>query len=79
MRIVGKKKEPWRIAAGVLSVAYIIFLWVKKDIAAVYSAMPQEQLAPLVAATVVVSLVKVCAIAGGILLVRWIISKANRK
>ena len=76
---MSKKKEPWRIAVGVLSIAYILCMWVKKDIAAVYTTMPQEQIAPLIATTAAVSLIKFAAIAGGLFLVKWIICKAKRK
>ena len=54
-------------------------MWVEKDIAAVYTTMPQEQIAPLIATTAAVSLIKFAAIAGGLFLVKWIICKAKRK
>ena len=73
------KKEPWRILVGIISIVYIVFLWVKKDIVGIYSTMPQEQVVPLIATTVLVSLVKVFAIAGGILLVKWLARKIKEK
>lgn len=72
-----KKKEPWRIIVFIISILYIVFMWVKKDIAAIYTTMPTEQLAPMIATTVEVSLFKVAAIAGGILLIKWVIGKAK--
>ena len=72
-----KKIEPWRIAAFVIAVAFIIFMWIKKDIAEIYATMPSEQIAPLVVTTIAVSLLKVAAIAGVILLVKWIINKTQ--
>ena len=50
-------------------------MWVKKDIVEVYSSMPQEQVLPLIFTTIAVSLIKVAAIAAGIILMKWIIGK----
>ena len=73
------KIEPWRLIVGIIAVGYIIFMWSKKDIFAIYSAMPQEQALPLVITTVAVSLIKIAALAGGIFLVRWIVRKIKDK
>ena len=70
-----KKPEPWRIIVALISVAYIVFMWVKKDIAAIYESMPAEQIVPMIATTVWVSVLKVLAIAGVILAVKWIVGK----
>ena len=72
------QKEPWRIIVGVISIGFIVYMWIEKDIAGIYATMPQEQVVPLVATTVAVSLVKVAAIAGGILLIKWIVGKAKK-
>ena len=69
------KKEPWRIVAGILSILYIIFMWIKKDIANIYATMPQEQIVPLVTTTILVTLVKVVVLTGIILLVKWVFHK----
>ena len=74
-----KKTEPWRIVAFVISVAFIIFMWIKKDVAEIYATMPKEQIVPLVTTTIAVSLLKVAAIAGGILLVKFIVGKMKKK
>lgn len=74
----GQKKEPWRIVVGVLAIIYIIYMWMEKDIVAIYSSMTAEQALPLVVTTVVVSLVKVGAIAVGILFVKWIVGKIKK-
>ena len=73
------KKEPWRIAAAVFSLAFITFLWAKKDIFIIYQTMPKEQVLPLVVTTVAVSLLKVAVIAVGVLLVKWFIGKLKKK
>ena len=54
-------------------------MWVEKDIVTIYTTMPKEQVVPLIATTIAVSLIKVAAIAGGILLIKWIISKFKNK
>ena len=74
-----KKIEPWRIIVFVIAVAFIIFMWVKKDIAEIYATMPSEQIVPLVLTTIAVSLLKVAVIAGVILLIKWIIGKMKKK
>ena len=78
-----KKKEPWRIIVFVIAVAFIIFIWVKKVIAYILTTMPASQIAPifvpLIVTTVVVSLLKVAAIVGAILLIKWIVGKIRNK
>ena len=74
-----KKKEPWRIVVFVISVAFIVFMWSKKDIAEIYSTMPNEQIAPLILTTVAVSLLKIGAIAAIVFLIKWIIKKVKDK
>lgn len=54
-----QKKEHWRIVVALISFAFIIYMRVEKDILAIYSSMPAEQVLSLVVTTVVVSLVKV--------------------
>ena len=72
------KKEPWRIATFIISVIFIIFMLIKKDIAAIYSTMPKEQIAPMLATTVAVSLIKVGAIAGVVFLLKWLFGKIKK-
>ena len=73
-----KKTEPWRIIIFILSLAFIVFMWSKKDIAAIYTTMPPEQIMPLIATTVAVSALKVAAIAGTVFFVKWIIDKVKK-
>ena len=72
------KKEPWRILVGVLAIGWIVYMWVKKDIAALYAAMPPEQILPLVVTNVAVTLLKVIGIAAVILLVKWLAGKLKK-
>ena len=73
-----QKQEPWRIVAAVLSIAYIAYNWVKKDIWSVYSNMPADQALPLVVTTVGVTLLKIAAIAFGVWLIKRLASKFSR-
>ncbi len=74
-----KKIEPWRISLFVIAVAFIIGMWVKKDIAEIYATVPAEQVVPLIVTTVAVSLVKVAVIALGIYIIQWIAKKIKTK
>ncbi len=69
------KKEPWRIVVGIMSILFIIFMWVRKDILTIYATMPKEQIVPMIATTVAVSLLKVAIITAAILLVKWLVKK----
>ena len=73
-----KKKEPWRIAVGVLSVAMIVFLWVKNDVISVYTTAQQSDTAPLLLTTIIVVLMKVGIMAGVALLVKWMVKKMKK-
>ena len=73
-----QQKEPWRIIVGVLSIALIAFMWVKKDVAGIYAGMSVEAALPLIVTTLAVSLLKTAALAGVILLVKWIIGKVKK-
>lgn len=70
-----KKREPWRIVVGLVGVAFIVFLWIKKDVWSTYASLPREQAIPLIVTTLAVTLVKVAVMTGGILLVKWLIGK----
>ena len=73
------KKEPWRIAVGIISVIFIIFMWIKNDIISIYTTMPKEQIVPMIVTTVAVSVLKVAIIAAAILLAKWIINRFKDK
>lgn len=74
-----KKKEPWRIIACIISIIFIVYMWIQKDIASIYAAMPKEEAIPLIITTILVSLTKVAAITGGILLIKWIANRVKKK
>lgn len=72
------KKEPWRIAVGVISILFIIFMWIKNDIISIYTTMPKEQIGPLIATTVAVPVLKVAIITAAVLLVKWLLKKVKK-
>ena len=74
-----KKREPWRIIVAIISIVFIIYMWVKKDIVALYGTMPADQMVPLVATTIAVILVKVAAIILAILFIKWIAKHITKK
>lgn len=74
-----QKKETWRIIVGIISIVFIIFMWVKNDIVALYTTMPKEQVIPLIITTIMVSLLKISVIAGIVLIIKWIIKKSEIK
>ena len=67
--------KPVRIGLGVASILYIVFMWVKKDVAGIYASLPAEEALPLLVTTVAVFLVKVVLLAAVILLLKWIAGK----
>lgn len=73
-----QKKEPWRIIVAIISIAFIIYMWIEKDIVAIYSSMPAEEAFPLTVTTVAVSLFKVALMTVGILAIKWIVRKFKR-
>ena len=76
---IKNKKEPWRIIVFVIAVLFIAFMWIKKDIIAIFTTLPKEQVAPILVTTVVVSLFKVATIIGAIFFIKWIVKKIKKK
>ena len=74
-----KKREPWRIIVGLAAIAFIVYTWVEKDVAATYASLPQEQLLPMIMTTAAVTLLKVALMAGAILVIKWIVGKIRKK
>ena len=73
-----KKKEPWRIVVCIIAVAVIVFMWVRKDIVAIYNTTSQEKIVPLILTTIAVSLLKVALIVGIVFLIKWIFGKIKK-
>ena len=74
-----KKIEPCRIVAFIIAAGFIVYMWIKKGVADIYAAMPADEALPLIVSTVAVSLLKVAAIACGILLIKWVIGRVKKK
>ena len=74
-----KKREPRRIVVAIISVVFIIFLWISQDIASIYEGMSVQEALPLVATTIAVSLLKVAVVAVLILVVKFIVTKIKSK
>ena len=72
------KKELWRYLVFGLAVAYIIYMWVSKSIGDSWASMLPDQLLPMAVTSAAVTAVKIIAIAGGILLLKWILTKLKK-
>ena len=72
------KKEPWRWAVGLVSAAFIVCLWSTKNVGGQYADLAKEDLLPMLATNIAVTLVKVIAIAAAVWLVRWLVAKWNK-
>lgn len=73
-----KKKEPWRIVVAIISFAFIIYMWVEKDIVEIYTTMPAEQVLPVIVITIMVTLFKIGVFTGGIFLLKWVVNKIRK-
>jgi hypothetical protein len=73
------KNEPWRWALGLLSAAFIVYLWSSKDVAGIYADLPREELLPLIVTNAAVTLLKVALIAAAVWLLRWLSTKWNKR
>ena len=60
---------------GIAAIAFIVYTWVKKDVAAQFAAMPGEDMLPMLITSVAVTVAKVALLAGAVLLVKWLVSK----
>ena len=69
------KKEPWRWIVFGLSIAYILYMFISKS---GEGSLPFGELLPMAVTSIAVTAVKVIAIAGGILLLKWILSKLKK-
>ena len=69
------KIETWKLVMGAISIIYIISMWVKKDMLS--TNMPLSL--PLIVTSIAVTLLKVCAIASVVLLVKWLMNKLKKE
>ena len=67
--------EPWRLIVGILSIIFIIVMWVVKDVGNIYASLPKEQLIPIIFTSVCVTLLKVAGIALVVIIIKKFTSK----
>ena len=72
------KKEPWRIAAFIIGVLCIIYMFVTKNSGA-DTALTAEQAAPAMLTGIAVTVIKFAAIAAVAFLGKFIIGKIKNK
>lgn len=73
-----KKIKPWRVVAFALSAVFIVYMWVSKDIAAIYQTMPQEHITPMIITTVLVSLLKAAGFVAAVFLFKCTVGKIKK-
>lgn len=76
--MVGRQKN-WRVACAIIAIVYIAYLWIKKGIISDFSAIPKDEMLPMVITTILVLLFKVAVIAGFIMLLKWAYKKITNK
>ncbi len=74
-----KKKEPWRVSVKMISIAFIIYVWVKKDIVSTLTTIPKEQFVSMVVPHLVVYLIAIVVISGGVFMIKRIVGKMKKK
>ncbi len=72
------KKEPWRIIVFIISVIFIIYMFVTKNSGA-DTSLTAEQAAPAMITSIAVTVVKFAAIAAVAFLGKFIIGKIKNK
>ena len=72
-----QKNNPplWKILVAAVAIVFILFLWGYKD----FGALPPGEMIPLVALNAVVSLVKIVAVAGVLLAMKWLADIVSKK
>lgn len=75
---MNKRPDKWRIVVFIISVLFIMFIWIKKDIGKIAEAVPNDQLVPVIVTSLLVSIFKFALIAGVVFLVKWLIDKKNK-
>lgn len=73
-----QKKPAWRIAAFVMGVAAIAFMWAGKDVAGSFEGMSAAEALPVAAVSIAVTLVKVALMTGAVLLIKWPAGKIKK-
>ncbi len=71
-----KKKQPWQIVVGILSIIVIVVMWTAKG---VNGTAATEDMLPLVVTSAAVSLAKIAGIAAVVLIGKWLAAKIKNK
>ena len=71
-------KDKLRILVGILSICFIISMWVSKDLFSIYNNVPTDELLPLIITNIIVSLLKILGIAAVVLVVKKIVKMPQR-
>ncbi len=74
-----KKIELWRILLFSVSVVTIVSMWIHKDIINVISSAGSENVGPLIATTVLVTLTKAAFVVAALFLIKFIVIKIRNK
>lgn len=69
------KNKPLRIIIGILSIAFIVYMWIKKDILSVFNPFTSKDILPYLVTTTLVTIGKILLIVLCILLIKWALSK----
>ena len=73
-----KKNEPWRILVSLAAIAYIVYMWVDKDILSTFTGLSGADAAPIAATAAAVYAVKAIGAVAVVLLIKWIIRKLKK-
>lgn len=74
-----KKKEPRRLLVGIIAIAYIVYMWVEKDIFSSLTAVSGDQALPMAATSMAVTFAKVAIMAAIIFVIKWLTGKIKEK
>ena len=60
-----KQKEPWRYIVSGIAFAYIVYMWIEKDVLSTLTTIPAEQTLPIIIISIFTTLLKVALYGGG--------------
>ena len=72
------KKEPWRLVVGIAAIAYIVYMWIDKDLLSAFSGISAEQALPVAVTSAAVTITKVLLLAGAVLGIKFIADKLKK-
>ena len=72
------KKETWRLVVGIAAIAYIVYMWIDKDLLSGIAQIPADQALPIAATSAVVTIAKFTLIAVAVLVIKVITNKLKK-